>query len=342
MNDPIILLAHGGGGILSHELVNDVFVSAFNAGDGTVLEDAAEISLCNEDGSSAGQAVMTTDSYVVQPIFFPGGDIGKLAICGTVNDLSMRGARPLYLTVGFVLEEGLSIDELKRVVTSMAVTAQQANVQIVSGDTKVVERGSADKLFINTAGVGLVPEGIHISASNARPGDVVLLSGTVGDHGLAIMTQREGLRFDSSLQSDCAPLGDLVAQMLATCPDIHVLRDPTRGGLATTLNEVADSSRVSIEIDERAVPVHESVRAASELLGLDPLYVANEGKLIAIVPAACVEAVLATMRAHAFGREASVIGHVSADHPGRVVLRTVLGTRRILDMLAGEQLPRIC
>jgi hydrogenase expression/formation protein HypE len=337
-----VMLAHGSGGTLGHELVERVFLKYFTDPLLAALEDATLIDLTDGQGRLAGQPVFTTDSYVVQPIFFPGGDIGKLAVCGTVNDLSMRGARPLYLSVGFILEEGLPLADLERIVASMATTAAQAGVRIVTGDTKVVEHGSADKLFINTAGIGLVPPGVFISATQASPGDAVLLSGAVGDHGLAIMTQREGLRFESPLSSDCAPLNDLVQTLLATGADIHVLRDPTRGGLATTLNELAGQSLVGIEIDEAAVPIHEPVRAASEILGLDPLYVANEGKLIAIVPADDAPAVLAAMRAHPDGREAAIIGRVGAQNPGRVVLQTILGTRRLLDMLAGEQLPRIC
>jgi len=340
--DNKITMAHGSGGLLAHELVEQVFIKHLGNPTLSALEDASNIELADARGQLLGQPVMTTDSYVVSPIFFPGGDIGRLSICGTVNDLSMRGARPLYLTAGFVLQEGLPLEELERVVASMAATAQEAGVRIVAGDTKVVERGSADKLFINTAGIGLVPPGVQVSASRARPGDVVLLSGTVGDHGLAIMTQREGLRFTSPIRSDCAPLNGLVADMLATCPDIHVLRDPTRGGLATTLNELADQSAVGIAVDERSVPIHESVRAASELLGLDPLYVANEGKLIAIVATDDAERVLAAMRQHPLGREAARIGRIVEEHPRRVVLNTILGTHRLLDMLTGEQLPRIC
>jgi hydrogenase expression/formation protein HypE len=254
----------------------------------------------------------------------------------------MRGATPLCLSAGFILEEGLPLAELERVVVSMASTAREVGIAVVTGDTKVVERGSADGLFINTAGIGVVAPEVHISASAARPGDVVLLSGAIGDHGLAVMTQREGLRFQGALMSDCAPLHGLVQDMLYAAPDIHVLRDPTRGGLATTLNELASQSQVGIEIDETAVPVHDPVRAASELLGLDPLYVANEGKLVAIVPEHSAAAAMEAMQAHPYGREAVRIGHIVAERPGRVVLRTLLGTRRLLSMLAGEQLPRIC
>jgi len=336
MSDDIILLAHGSGGLLSQELVEQVFLPHLGRPAGA-LEDATEIAL------GPGRVVMTTDGYVVRPIAFPGGDIGKLAVCGTVNDLAMRGARPLYLTAAFIIEEGLPLEELDRIVASMAAAAAQAGVRVVAGDTKVVERGGVDRLFITTAGVGVVPEGVCISAAGARPGDVVLVSGAMGDHGLAIMTQREGLRFQSPLRSDCAPLNGLVADMLAAGGGaIHVLRDPTRGGLATALNELAAASEVSIAIDEDAVPVHDAVRVASELLGLDPLYAANEGKLIAIVAPEAAEAVLAAMRAHPLGAEAAAIGDVRAAERSRVVLRTPLGTHRLLDMLAGEQLPRIC
>jgi hydrogenase expression/formation protein HypE len=342
MADDIILLGHGSGGLLSHELIQRVFLKRLGNALLDTLEDASSIPLADTQGRLRGEPVFTTDSYVVRPIFFPGGDIGKLSVCGTVNDLAMRGAMPLYLSAGFILEEGLSLADLERVVDSMHATAQTAGVRIVAGDTKVVERGSADRVFINTAGIGLVPPGIHISAASARPGDLVLINGSMGDHGMTIMTQREGLSFTSPLHSDCAPLNGLVSALLAACPRIHVLRDPTRGGLATTLNELASQSGVGIEIDEVAIPVHEPVRAASELLGLDPLYVANEGKLICIVAAADAPAALDAMRVHPYGQEAAIIGRVLPDHPGRVVLRTLLGARRLLDMLAGEQLPRIC
>jgi hydrogenase expression/formation protein HypE len=331
----IVLLAHGSGGTLSHELIEGVFLQHLDDPILLALEDAALLEL------PQGRPTLTTDSYVVRPLFFPGGDIGKLAICGTVNDLSMRGAVPLFLTVGFILEEGLPLEVLGRIVASLARTAREAGVRVVAGDTKVVEHGAADGVFINTAGLGVVPDGVDISAHNARPGDVLLINGAVGDHGLAIMTRREGLEFESPLESDCAPLNGLVQALLAACP-VHVLRDPTRGGLATTLNEVAAQSAVGIEIDEAAVPIHEPVRAASELLGLDPLYVANEGKLIAAVAEEHAEAALAALRGHPLGREAAIIGRVTGEHPGQVALRTVLGTRRLLDMLAGEQLPRIC
>ena len=346
-----ILLAHGSGGTLSHELVERLFLRYFRHPALLRLDDSA---ILDAHPLSPSRLALTTDSYVVSPLFFPGGDIGKLAVCGTVNDLSMSGARPLWLTVGLIIEEGLPLADLERVVASMAATADRAGVAIVAGDTKVVERGSADKLFINTAGVGWVPPGIAISGDRARPGDMVILSGAIGDHGMTIMTQREGLRFDSPLASDCAPLNGLVADLLAAVASItpqggegcggavHCLRDPTRGGLATTLNELAARSQVGIEIEETAIPVHEAVRGACELLGLDPLYVANEGKLVAIVAPEAAERALAALQAHELGREAAIIGRVTEAHPGRVVLRTALGARQWLQMLTGEQLPRIC
>jgi hydrogenase expression/formation protein HypE len=339
MSEEIVTLAQGSGGQMGHELVRSI-VDIFDDPILDELEDAA-LAPFDEEGC-AGRVVFTTDSYVVRPLFFPGGDIGKLAVCGTINDLAMRGAVPLYLSAGFILEEGLPLADLKRIVASMAQVAHQAGVRIVTGDTKVVERGSADKLFLNTAGVGVVPPDVHISASAARPGDVIILSGAVGDHGLAIMTQREGLRFESPLRSDCAPLHTLVQAMLGASSRIHTLRDPTRGGLATTLNELADQSGVGMRVEETSIPIHEPVRAASELLGLDPLYVANEGKLVAIVEAADAQNILQTMRAHPQGREAAIIGEVVDEHVGRVAMRTILGTHRLLDMLASEQLPRIC
>ena len=369
-----ILLAHGSGGQMSHELVERLFLRYFDSPILARLDDAAVVGVSGSpDLKPEGlelRLAFTTDSYVVSPIFFPGGDIGKLAVCGTVNDLAMGGATPLYLSAGLVLEEGLLLADLERVVASMAATAQDAGVQIVTGDTKVVDRGKADRLFINTAGIGVVPAGVEVGGDRVRPGDVVILSGTVGDHGMTIMSQREGLRFDSPLVSDCAPLHGLVAGMLDALSQpggygdepitpggygnppyvegesgggaIRCLRDPTRGGLATTLNEVAGRSDVGIEIEEQAVPVRDAVRAACELLGLDPLYVANEGKLVAFVAPEVADAVLDAMCAHEYGQEAAVIGWVTAEHAGRVVLRTPLGARRILDMLVGEQLPRIC
>ncbi|GAH21773.1 unnamed protein product, partial [marine sediment metagenome] len=277
-------------------------------------------------------------SYVVSPIFFPGGDIGKLAVYGTVNDLAMSGAKPLYLSLAFIIEEGLPQDELNEIVDSVQKAAQEAGVEIVTGDTKVVHRGSADKLFINTAGVGIIPEGVDISGSKARPGDRVILSGTIGDHGIAVLSQREELSFSTQLLSDCAPLGSLVAGMLGASSNIHCLRDPTRGGLATTLNELAKQSKVSIRIEEEKIPVREEVLAACEMLGFDPLYVANEGKLVAIVPTKDADKILKAMRENHYGTGAAIIGEVKAEHPGRVVMKTCLGASRIVDMLVGDLL----
>jgi hydrogenase expression/formation protein HypE len=340
-----ILLAHGSGGKLSHELVESLFLRYFDNPTLLCLEDSAVVSLPQAGLPDwSPRLAFTTDSYIITPLFFPGGDIGKLAVCGTVNDLSMSGGRPLWLSAGFIVEEGLPLATLEQVVASMAATAEGAGVQIVAGDTKVVDRGSADRLFINTAGVGLVPAGIEIAGDRARPGDAILINGSVGDHGVTIMTQREGLAFDTPLESDCAPLNGLVADLLAAVPAgaVRCLRDPTRGGLATTLNELAGRSGVGIEIDEEAVPVREAVRGACELLGLDPLYVANEGKVVAVVAPEAAPAALAALRAHPYGGQAAAIGRVTAEHPQRVVLRTLLGARRIVGMLVGEQLPRIC
>ncbi|MBA4393682.1 MAG: hydrogenase expression/formation protein HypE [Desulfobacca sp.] len=331
-----ILLDHGSGGRASHELVEKVFMPRFQ---NSILNDLNDSAVFELNGA---RLAFTTDSYVVDPIFFPGGDIGSLAVCGTVNDLAMRGARPCYLSVGFIIEEGFAIKELKQILLSMEKAAREAGIQIVTGDTKVVPKGAADKIFINTSGVGLVPPGINIAGQNAQAGDAVLLSGTVGDHGLTILSKREGLAFDSPLQSDVAPLNHLVQEMLQAGSQIHVLRDPTRGGLATTLNEIAGQSRVGIELWEESIPIRGSVLAASELLGLDPYYIANEGKLIAILPFSQVEAVLTAMKKNPYGQDAVLIGEVKTEHPGKVVMKTVIGGRRLMDMLAGEQLPRIC
>ena len=330
-----ILLAHGSGGKLTHDLVEKSFVKTFANPFLAKLDDSAVMDF-------SGKLAFTTDSYVVSPIFFPGGDIGKLAVCGTVNDLAMSGAKPLYLSLSFIIEEGLPQDELNEIVDSVQKAAQEAGVEIVTGDTKVVHRGSADKLFINTAGIGIIPEGINISGNKARPGDRVILSGTIGDHGIAVLSQREGLSFSTQLESDCASLGSLVAEMLAASPDIHCLRDPTRGGLATTLNELAKQSKVSIRIEEEKIPVREEVLAACEMLGFDPLYIANEGKLVAIVSAKDADKILKAMRENHYGTGAAIIGEVKAEHPGRVVMKTCLGASRIVDMLVGDLLPRIC
>jgi len=330
-----ILLSHGSGGRLSHQLISDVLVTAFGNPILDRMDDSATLYL---DGRTA----FTTDSYVVSPIFFPGGDIGKLAVCGTVNDLAMSGAVPRYLSNSLVIEEGLAIDDLKKIVDSMKRAAGEAGVAIVTGDVKVVNRGGADRIFINTSGVGSIADGVNISSANAKPGDVVILSGTIGDHGMTIMTRREGLSLSGNLVSDCAPLNGLVADMISVSRDINCLRDPTRGGLAATLNELAGSSQVSIVIEEARIPVKEEVHAACEMLGLDVLYVANEGKLVAIVPAADADRILDRMKRHEYGRDAVIIGEVKADRPGRVILKTLLGSSRIIDMPLGELLPRIC
>ena len=330
-----ILLAHGSGGKLAHDLVEKSFVKVLANPFLARLNDSAVFDL-------SGRLAFTTDSYVVSPIFFPGGDIGKLAVCGTVNDLAMSGAKPLYLSLSFIIEEGLTLGELEKVVNSIQGAAGEAGVEIVTGDTKVVHKGSADKLFINTAGVGVIAEGVDISGDGAKPGDKVILSGTIGDHGIAVISQREGLRFATELESDCAPLGGLVADMIAASPNIHCLRDPTRGGLATSLNELAKQSKMSIRIEEEKIPVREEVLAACEMLGFDPLYVANEGKLVAIVPPEDVDKVLKAMKKNKYSKDAVIIGEVGAEKPGRVVMKTVLGASRIVDMLVGDLLPRIC
>jgi hydrogenase expression/formation protein HypE len=315
-------------------LIEDIFVSRLGPGD-PPGDDSARV-------AGEGRLVFTTDSFVVDPIFFPGGDIGKLAVCGTVNDLAAGGARPVALSASFILEEGLLLSDLERVVDSMAGAAREAGVQVVCGDTKVVPRGKADRIYITTAGIGAVPEGVAVSGAAARPGDAVLVSGPVGDHGLAVLSQREGLEFDSPIVSDCAPLADMVREVIEVAPGVHVLRDPTRGGLATVLNEIARQSAVEIEIDEAAVPVGEPVAAACEILGLDPLYAANEGKMVVVLPAAEAQEALNAMRATGEGRGATSVGRVTQGTAGRVTLRTTLGTHRILDRHVGEQMPRIC
>ncbi|MCU0519199.1 MAG: hydrogenase expression/formation protein HypE [Anaerolineae bacterium] len=333
-----VLLAHGSGGELSHELIQDVFVRAFA---NPLLNEMADSAILDE--LPEGRVALTTDSYVVQPLFFPGGDIGELAVCGTVNDLAVMGARPLYLTAGFILEEGLPIEDLERIVVSMATTAREAGVRIVTGDTKVVGRGAADGLFINTAGVGVIPPGLELGPQRLQPGDALLVNGTVGDHGLAVMIQREGLTFRSSLESDTAPLNALIEALLTGLPtQVHWMRDATRGGLATVLNEWAEAAGVGIELIEAQIPVREEVRAACEFLGLDPLYAANEGKVVIAVEGASTDRALAILREHPLGRDAAAIGTVTAAHRGRVTLETPYGARRIIQMLAGAQLPRIC
>ena len=338
---PQIVIGHGGGGALSRDLIEHVFLPAFG---NPVLERLGDSSVLEVPGllAGGGRLAFSTDSYVVRPLVFPGGSIGDLAVHGTVNDLAMSGAQPLYLSAGFILEEGLPITELVGIVNRMAAAARAAGVDIVTGDTKVVERGHGDGVYINTAGIGVVPHGIDLGPHQIRPGDALLVSGTLGDHGMAIMSVREGLEFEAAIASDTAPLHGLVARMLAACPEIRLLRDPTRGGVATSLNEIADLAKLGLEIDEQAIPVTPVVANACEILGLDPLQVANEGKLLAVVPAEAAEAVLAAMRAHAYGREATILGRVVADHPRLVVVRTAIGGTRVVPMPIGEQLPRIC
>ncbi len=336
-----ITLAHGGGGKAMRDLIDDVFVSAFDNPALASLEDQARFELA--DLARIGDRLaFTTDSYVVDPLFFPGGDIGALAVNGTVNDLAVSGARPLYLSCGIILEEGFPVADLRRIAASMQAAATEAGVQIVTGDTKVVQRGAADKLFINTSGVGVIPTGVHIAADRARPGDKVLINGHIGDHGVAILAARDDLALDVPIESDCCSLHGLIQSLLAACPDVHCLRDATRGGIATVLNEFALAADVCINLDEPTIPVREAVRGVSEILGLDPLYFANEGKLVALVPAAQADAALAAMRAHPAGRDAAIIGEVGDKPRGTVIMHTAFGGERIVDMLVGEQLPRIC
>ena len=338
---PRVLLGHGGGGALSAELVERVFLRSFanpvldRLGDSCVLDVAGAL-------AAGGRLAFSTDSYVVRPLVFPGGSIGDLAVNGTVNDLAMSGATPLFLSAGFIIEEGFPVGDLAAIADAMGAAARRAGVVIVTGDTKVVERGKGDGCYVNTAGIGVVPPGVALSPAAVRPGDVVLASGTLGDHGMAIMSVREGLEFEAEIVSDSAPLHGLVAAMLAACPAIRALRDPTRGGAATSLVELAQAAGMGIEIDEAAVPVRPAVAAACEFLGFDPLQVANEGKLVAILPADAAEAVVAVMRGRPEGRDAVALGRVTADHPRLVVMRTRIGGRRVIPMPLGEQLPRIC
>ncbi|MBZ5608477.1 MAG: hydrogenase expression/formation protein HypE [Acidobacteriia bacterium] len=331
-----VSLGHGSGGKLSAELMRDIFLPAFRNETLERLEDQATLTLGNI------RIALTTDSFVVKPLFFPGGDIGSLAVHGTVNDLAMGGATPLFLSAAFIIEEGFSMESLRRISASLGRAATACGVQVVTGDTKVVDKGSGDGVFINTTGLGVMPEGVHLSAGEARPGDAVILSGFIGDHGIAILAEREGIEFDSPVESDSAPLHTLVADMLGVTHAIRCLRDPTRGGVSSSLNEIAAQSRVGIQLEETTIPVREEVRGACEMLGLDPLYVANEGKLLAIVDPAVADNLVDVMRKHPLGREARRIGTVKHTDPGWVTMRTVLGTTRIVDMLAGDQLPRIC
>ena len=337
-----VLLGHGSGGRLTADLIERLFVPAFANEVLCALEDQATISLAGMNGSKAPRLAFTTDSFVVRPIFFPGGDIGKLAVHGTVNDLAVGGAQPLFLSAAFILEEGLPMADLKRIVASMHDACALAGIRLVTGDTKVVDRGKGDQVYITTSGIGLVPDGRSLSIRNASPGDRILVSGTVGDHGIAIMSVREGIEFETVLESDCAPLHDLTRVMLEACPGIRCMRDPTRGGLSSALNELAAASRVGVELREPAIPLRPEVRAACEMLGLDPLYVANEGKLIAVVPEGDATRLLEVMRHHPLGSSAAIIGQVVEDHPGMVTMHSLVGGERVVTMLAGEQLPRIC
>jgi hydrogenase expression/formation protein HypE len=331
-----VLLGHGSGGKLSADLLRSIFLPALT---NPVLERMDDQAVVEVAGI---RVAFTTDSFVVNPLFFPGGDIGSLAVYGTVNDLAMGGARPLFLSAAFIIEEGLPLETLRRVVASMQSAAAAAGVQVVTGDTKVVEKGSADSLFINTSGLGVLRDGISLSADQARPGDSVIISGSIGDHGIAVMAQREGLEFETTISSDSAPLHTLVESMLSATTEIRCMRDPTRGGVSSTCNEIAARSHVGIELNERHLPVREEVRGACEMLGLDPLYVANEGKLVAIVAPEVAQDLVTVMREHPLGREAQIIGRVTVDNPGLVTLRSNIGTARIVDMLSGDQLPRIC
>jgi hydrogenase expression/formation protein HypE len=330
-------MGHGGGGKLGNELVEHLFLTAFRNAALENLGDAAVLDL------PAGRVAMSSDSFVVQPLFFPGGSIGDLAVNGTVNDLAVSGAEPRYLSAGFILEEGFPLAQLAAIVTAMAQAAATAGVQIVTGDTKVVERGHGDGCYINTTGIGVLRPGIQVGPHRAQPGDAILVSGSLGDHGMAIMSVREGLEFESQIVSDCAALNGLIANVLAVAgPAVHAMRDPTRGGLASTLNEIAASSNVGIDLDEPSLPIHAQVQSACELLGLDPVYVANEGKAVFIVAPEAADAALAILRAHPLGREAALIGRVTAEHKHMLVARTAMGANRVIPTMIGEQLPRIC
>jgi len=336
MQQDRILLAHGSGGTMMHDLIEDVFMTGFDDSVLSRQDDAASLDF------PGPRLAFSTDTYVVDPLFFPGGDIGRLAVCGTVNDVATSGARPLYLSVGFVLEEGMLVKDLRRILVSMHEVAAEAGVRIVTGDTKVVERGHGDVCFINTAGIGSLPAGMDLSASHCKPGDVVLLSGTLGDHGIAIISTREGLSFSTDIESDAAPLAEMIAAVLAAAPDTRCFRDPTRGGLASTLNELASASGTSITVRETDVPVHDQVRGACEMLGYDVFQVANEGKMVSVLPAGQAQAALEAMRNAPYGADAAIIGEVAEAPAGKVYVKTAFGATRIMDMLVGEQLPRIC
>ncbi|HRV96013.1 MAG TPA: hydrogenase expression/formation protein HypE [Anaerolineae bacterium] len=333
---PNVIMGHGGGGKLSAELVEHLFLPAFKNETLAHLGDSAVLPV------ASGRLAFSTDSYVVRPLFFPGGNIGDLAVNGTVNDIAMSGGQPLYLSTGFIIEEGMPLDQLAAIVDTMAAAASAAGVSLVTGDTKVVDKGHGDGVYINTSGFGLIPDGVDINPANARPGDVVIVSGEIGTHGIATMSVREGLEFETVIETDSAPLNGLVAEMLNVSQNIHVLRDPTRGGVASSLNEIAKASQVGIVLQERKLPVAQAVHSACELLGMDPIYVANEGKLIAIVPPDIAEPMLTCMQQHPLGRQAVIIGQVTDQHPGIVVSKTGIGGTRVVDMQIGEQLPRIC
>lgn len=335
-NYPTVVMGHGSGGKMMSDLIAHLFAPLI---DNDLLAQYGDSTIFNVE---KGRLAISTDSFVISPLFFPGGCIGDLAINGTVNDVAMSGATPLYLSAGFILEEGLPLADLGRIATAFGAAARSAGVSVIAADTKVVNRGHGDGIYINTTGIGVIPAGVHIAADQARPGDVVLVSGTLGDHGVTILSAREGLGFEAEIKSDCAPLNGLVAAMLAVTKDIHVLRDATRGGLSAVLNELAAASGVGIEFEENRVPIKPVVRAACEMLGLDPFYVANEGKLVAILPARHADAVLEAMRAHPLGRDAAIIGTVVEAHPRMVLARTGIGAQRVVDVPAGELLPRIC
>jgi hydrogenase expression/formation protein HypE len=341
VNLPTVTLSHGGGGKATKDLIDDVFVSVFDNPLLAPLDDQARMKL-SALAEHGDRLAMTTDSFVVDPLFFPGGDIGKLAVCGTVNDLAVGGAIPLYLSCAAIIEEGFLLEPLRRIARSMAETARQAGVVVVAGDTKVVQRGACDKLFLTTTGIGVIREGIELGAHLAQPGDAVLVNGVLGDHGAAILAARGDLALDAPIDSDCAALHGLIDALLEAAPGTRFMRDATRGGVATVLNEIAGAAGCGIEIDETSVPIREPVKGFCEILGLDPLYLANEGRLVAITPWAQTEPALAAMRAHTLGDGASCIGRITDRRPGQVVMRTVLGGQRIVDMLVGDQLPRIC
>ena len=336
MKNDKILLDHGSGGRISHRLTTDMLLPVF---DNPILAQLNDGAIFELEGL---RVAFSTDSYTVDPIFFPGGSIGDLAINGTVNDVAMCGGNPVYLSVGLIIEEGFAVKDLEKIVVEMGQAAEKASVTVVTGDTKVVPKGTVDKIFINTSGLGLIPQDINIASHHARPGDQIILSGTIADHGITILTQREGLSFETSITSDTAPLNHMVNRMFSASKDIHVLRDPTRGGVGTALNEIAEKSQIGIRIYEERIPLKSEVAAACELLGFDPLYLANEGKLLAFVSPSDTDAVLAAIRENPFGKDATVIGEVVEDHSGKVIMGTRIGGSRIVDMLAGEQLPRIC